>query len=258
MTTTLSGGEGWLAISPTSGFTDPADPRPAVEVRVTPGDLEPGEYYGRVEVSATGVDNSPQSLSVVLNILPAGSDPGPVVDPLGLIFVGEPGGENPPAQTVLVSNLTRDPLTFTATAVFEGLPEWFSHQPTMATVLTGESVPVEIQPDLAGLGAGVFRARLELQFAESGRMREVELLLVVSPGAGAEVSAPQPPLLGSPKQDLCIPSKLLLAFTRLGTNFTVLSLRGGRHESKLNQSMSVAAQWIKVLYRFHSRTVTFL
>ena len=221
MTTTLSGGEGWLAIAPTSGFTDPADPRPAVEVRVTPGDLEPGEYYGRVEVSATGVDNSPQSLSVVLNILPAGSDPGPVVDPLGLIFVGEPGGENPPAQTVLVSNLTRDPLTFTATAVFGGASEWFSHQPAMATVLTGESVPVEIQPDLAGLGAGVFRARLELQFAESGRMREVELLLVISPGAGAEASATQPPLLGSPKQDLCIPSELLLAFTRLGTNFTV-------------------------------------
>src|SRR5260370_6151587 len=38
-------------------------------------------------LSAPGADNSPQLVTIVLQVLPAGQNPGPIVRPTGLIFV---------------------------------------------------------------------------------------------------------------------------------------------------------------------------
>src|SRR5207249_3908937 len=84
---TLSGGQGWLTVAPASGSTDAASLTiPFVEAAVNATGLAPGDYYGRIEVTAPAAGNTPQIVSVVLTVLPSGSDPGPLIRPTGLIF----------------------------------------------------------------------------------------------------------------------------------------------------------------------------
>jgi len=74
---TVSGG-GWLSAAPSSGRSVAGAVAPAIEVSVNPAGLAPGDYYGQVQVSSSDAPNSPQPVTVVLNILPAGMNPGPV------------------------------------------------------------------------------------------------------------------------------------------------------------------------------------
>ena len=76
-TSVLSGGSSWLAAIPACGSSNASLPdAPSVEVSVDPTGLPAGDYYGQVSVSAPGAVNSPQTISIVLNVLPAGSNPG--------------------------------------------------------------------------------------------------------------------------------------------------------------------------------------
>ena len=89
---TLSGGS-WLAAA-RAGDT--------VEVNVNPASLAAGDYYGRVQIIADGASNSPQFLSVVLQVLPPTTPASPLISPTGLIFVGRQGGADPAPQTVTI------------------------------------------------------------------------------------------------------------------------------------------------------------
>ena len=83
---TLSGGS-WLSAFPLSGESDASSSIvPQVRVDATPGSLTAGIYYGSLQVSSPGANNSPQSVSVILNVLPPGTDIGALVQPTGLIF----------------------------------------------------------------------------------------------------------------------------------------------------------------------------
>jgi hypothetical protein len=74
-------------ISPVSGSSDAASLTvPFVAVAVDGSRLSPGSYNGQVTVTAPDADNSPQVVTVVVNVLPPGSNPGPVIQPTGLVF----------------------------------------------------------------------------------------------------------------------------------------------------------------------------
>jgi hypothetical protein len=62
----------WLSCSPGSG-TDSG----AVTVSVAPSGLSPGSYTGKVSVSAANAANSPQTISVTLNVYGSGSNSPP-------------------------------------------------------------------------------------------------------------------------------------------------------------------------------------
>src|SRR6185436_3943165 len=84
---TLTGGD-WLKISPASGtVTRPYLDVSLVSVAIDAATLGPGTYYGRIQVSAVAA-NTPQLLTVVLTVLPAGFTLGAQVYPSGLIFTG--------------------------------------------------------------------------------------------------------------------------------------------------------------------------
>ena len=73
---TLVGGD-WLSVSPTSSSSGAGSLEiPLVEVGVnvrSPG-LSAGQYSGLIRVEAPGANNSPQFVTVELNVLPAGSN----------------------------------------------------------------------------------------------------------------------------------------------------------------------------------------
>src|SRR5262249_6616630 len=134
-TSVLSGDSRWLAAIPASGSSNASLPdAPPVGGRGDPAGLPAGDYYAQVSVSAPGAINSPQTISIVLNVLPAGSNPGPIVQPAGLIFTGIAGGVSPGSQIVTVSNLTESAVTFTSGRSTRGGGAWVGHIPAEGTL----------------------------------------------------------------------------------------------------------------------------
>ncbi|MBM3812904.1 MAG: hypothetical protein FJW20_14870 [Acidimicrobiia bacterium] len=209
--TVLSGGAGWLQASPASGSSNASSLTvPFVEVGINPAGLAPGEYYGQVQVSAQGADNTPQVVSVVLNVLPPGSDPGPLVRPTGLVFTGVAGGTSPGSQTVVVSNLSSRATSFVSGRLTSDNLNWFGTAPAAAATSPQQPSRIVVQPDLEGLTPGIRRGTLTLQF-EDGTPRTVGLLLVLIPNAATAPRAAEG----------CTPTRLLPVFTLLPPNFAV-------------------------------------
>jgi uncharacterized protein (TIGR03437 family) len=212
---TLSGGS-WLSVSPRNGSVNPDQPA-AIDVSVNPAGLSPGDYYGQVRLDAPGAPNAPEFLTIVLNVSASGTNPGPVVEPTGLIFVGLIGASAPTAQSVHITNLTSSTSSFTASGSSTSGTNWFTISPTSGTVAPNQPVDIKVQPN-AGLAAGVYRGTLMLQFPQDGTTRAVDLLLVVTTALNA--SAALDSILPSPAAvAVCTPTKLLPLFTLLGASF---------------------------------------
>ncbi len=210
---TASGGN-WLAAFPNDGVSDASSPSvpPQVRVNVFPGTLGPGIYYGSVKVTAGGANNSPQSVSVVLNLLPAGSHTGPLVQPTGMIFVAAAGKESPGSQTLLVQSLNTSPLTFTSGVSTSSGGNWLRVLPPGGTVTANAQTAIVVQPIVDGLAPGVYQATVTLSFSD-GNTRTVTVVFVVTGAASAtEASLPVTEAAGT-----ACPSLLKVVFTELAT-----------------------------------------
>ncbi len=186
---TLSGGD-WLTVTPLTGASEPSVPA-TVDVAIRSQGLTPGAYYGLLEVTAPDAANSPRLTTVVLNLLEGDRDPGPIVDPRGLIFASTPADPAPSPQSFRISNLTNRSIAFTLRGLTLTGDGWLSPTTAEGIVSPGEpaNIGVEVLPE--GLGAGIYRGLLTLQF-DGELTRTVEVLLVVSPGAGASLKPPNP------------------------------------------------------------------
>jgi uncharacterized protein (TIGR03437 family) len=202
---TTSGGN-WLSVSNSSGsVTLPYADVAAVDVSLNIAGLSQGDYFGQISVSAQGADNSPQFISVLLTVLPTGSNPGPEVRPSGLIFTGTQGS-SPGSQQVSVSDLSSSPFDYASGRLTtDGLP-WFIHSPTNATVLPNQPSRMAVQPDFTALPAGVHRGAITLQAQNDGTLRTVNVLAVVAPNATAKAS-------GGPAAGGCTPKQILIQLT---------------------------------------------
>lgn len=215
---TVSGGSGWLSVTPSSGAVAPGQNAP-ISVSVNPGSLAPGDYYGSITVDAPGVPNAPQFVSVVLNVSGPTVNPGPVVDPTGLVFVSVLGGTAPSAQSVRITDLTNRPSPFTVTGTVLGNQNWFTFSPANGTVAPNQPATVSVTPNITGLAAGVYRGALVMQFPQDNTARSIDLLLVVTPVVNPSAAAPLE-VSGSPAGPACKPTALLPVFRSLGSNFS--------------------------------------
>jgi uncharacterized protein (TIGR03437 family) len=211
---TISGGP-WLSIFPGAGVSDADSPVvPQVRVDANPQGLNAGIYYGSVQVSAPGAGNSPQFVSVVLNVLSPGSTIGPLVQPAALIFAASVG-ESPGSQTVLVQNTSSSPVTFRSGRVTTDGANWLTTLPTDATVTQAQPVRIVVQPLTAGLAPGIYRGTLTLAFSD-GNTRNIALVLViVAQGSSLLSSKPVREAEG------CAPTRLAPVFTQLSDGFSI-------------------------------------
>ena len=178
---TLSGGPGWLSIDKTSGsvaapYTDVS----VVTASINTAGLAAGQYYGQIQVKAAGAANSPQSVSVLLNVLPPGSNPGPEIRPSALIFLGT-AGNSPGSQNVQVSNPKTSALTLGSSISTSDGGNWLVNLPATAILAPNTPVQMVVQPDYTGFAPGVFQGSLTLGFLEDGSSRTVNVLAVVAP-----------------------------------------------------------------------------
>src|SRR4029079_15894600 len=104
--------------------------------------------YGTVQVIAPGAPDSPQSTTVVMNVLPAASGL-TTIDVLGLWFTTASGGTASP-QTVTVTNLGTAPAAVTITdASPDGLA--LDYAVSQEPLAAGQSRRIAVQPKIDGL-----------------------------------------------------------------------------------------------------------
>jgi uncharacterized protein (TIGR03437 family) len=214
--TTTSGGS-WLTVTGGSGSVSAGQVGAPITVSVNPSGLAPGDYYGTIEIDAAGVANSPQFVTVVLNILPATANPGASVSPTGMIFTAVVNGANPASQSVAVSDVLSRSTSFTATGTTITSPSWFTVTPSQGTIQPGQTMNIQVQPNVTNLAPGVYSGTLTLQFPQDNVTRQIALLLVVATSA-TEIAQDK----YAPRQAIipCQPTQLLMVFTQLGAGFS--------------------------------------
>ena len=203
----IAGGD-WLSVTPRIGTSDPSDGS-MVKVRVDPLGLVPDVYYGQIAVAADQAANSPQFVTVVLNLLPVGSRPGPIVTPKGLIFIAPEGGPPPEAQEIQISNLTSGPISFTARPLTLDGDGWLMASPNEGAVAPGDPTTIGVQADSINLNPGTYRGLVRLLF-QGGLSRTVDVILVVAPNDTAQLKSSRR------FQNGCIPSQVAPVFQLLG------------------------------------------
>src|SRR6202162_1172368 len=210
----------WLSASPSSGSVTSTSSA-SVTISINPTGLAAGDYYGQVQIAASGVVNSPQTVSVVLKVAAAGTDLGASVYPTGLIFVAQANGANPAAQTVSLTNPSATPLNFAAAPLFGQGASSLTVQPASGAVSAASPVQITVQPIISGLAVGAYFGEVGLQVSDK-KTRHVAVVLIVVPGpvpANTFSAAASPHAAAS----TCTPTKLIPVFTQLGVGFSTVA-----------------------------------
>lgn len=204
-------GPAWLMPpSPSAGASDPGGSLTSlVTLTVDPSGLKPGSYTKQVQVTAPDAINAPQSVVVTLRIVAAADDPGPIAEPLGLLFAGVSGSASPGSQSIRLTSLGKTYSWRAAVSLDKG--RWLTVAPTDGTVTPGQPANIVVQPDPGGLAPGIYTGAITFQFTPNA-VRTVNVQFRVQPAKTVspglfEARAAVPG---------CAPDALLLGFAQMG------------------------------------------
>lgn len=144
--TVASSDTGLATVSPTAGTLGALQSTVITVFVIPPG--QPGTRQALITVSAPGAQNSPQTVTVIVN---ASGPPGVLnVSPTSLVFNTFVGDTTPPSQSVTVRNTGSSAFTYFVSTNDPGL---ISFSPTMGTLAPGQSNTLTIfvtPPSVAG------------------------------------------------------------------------------------------------------------
>jgi uncharacterized protein (TIGR03437 family) len=211
---TLSGGAGWLAASPSAGRSDAGSTTPPlVTVSLNPAGVPVGRHFGVVRVTAPGAANSPQVVSVVLNVTDAAQGSVPVLSDAGALVVSDSGA---PAPAITVANLSGRAVSYVSTKSTDDGRDWLSLSPASGTLAT-DRTNVTIVPNLSGLPPGIRHGTLRMGFSD-GSVRTLSVTSIVpATSASAVIRAKDAPR----DAGTCTPRALVAQFISPEANFTV-------------------------------------
>jgi hypothetical protein len=141
----------WISFSPSSGAsTGEINP---VEVHVDTSGFATGSYSGTITVSAPGAVNSPQTVTISVDVNPEVADL--IVTPSELTFVTRRGGPNPPEQQLLLK------VTDGSEGAWEANHDaaWLSLSPASGTN-SGEETAIRVAVEKAGLYIGTYETEV--------------------------------------------------------------------------------------------------
>jgi uncharacterized protein (TIGR03437 family) len=206
-TSTLSGGSGWLSVSPSSGSSQPLPATPtAAVVSVNSQNLAAGTYYGSVSISSPGVPNSPQVVAVQLNVLPAGQSLPPSVSEQGILLTAVYGGNNPAPQSISIFSPLAQSAPYTVTSLTYDGGAWFVPAP--------QATAIGVTSQLSLWPSGVRHGTMRAAFAD-GSVQAIDVLSVVA--------FPAAPTASSSFHRLDVatcPSRLILQSSNPGPTFS--------------------------------------
>jgi uncharacterized protein (TIGR03437 family) len=222
---TLSGGATWLSLSNPAGVVNrPLLDISTTDVRIDPTGLAPGDYYGQIQVTSATAANSPQSISVILSVAAAGTNPGPEIRPSALVFTGFQGS-SPSSQAVMVSDTVTQSLSFASSRLTLDGGQWLVQAPDRATIAPNQPARMVVQPDFGSLSPGSHRGIITLLF-DDGTSRSISVLSVVAPNSAGPL-APNSRLRSNASDPAATPScsstQLIPTFTSLQSGFSLPS-----------------------------------
>ena len=180
-TQVLSGGT-WLSVAPNSGTAQSlAQAGSPISVTVNPQGLAAGVYYGTVQVTSSAASNGPQFITVSLTVVGAGSSPGVLATPNGVILTGVNGAAD--AQTVTLSNAGSSAVNFTTAVITDDGSAWLA-APTTGTVAAGGTTALNVAAGVNGLSSGLRHGTLRIAFS-NGTVQTVDVQLAIAGSTGA-------------------------------------------------------------------------
>ena len=214
----LAGGN-WLIVSPTSGSSEAGSLEILlVEVGVNVGGLSAGQYSGLIRVEAPGANNTPQFVTVELNVLRTGSNPGVLVRPTGLIF-SAPAGTSPGSQSVRLATPVPGSVEARSGLLTSDGGNWLRALPGNVAISPDEPRSITLQPFSDDLVPGVYRAALTLLFLDGSPTQVVNILLLAVESAATSASTHSADSGSGASQAQCVPQRLLAVHRSLGNNF---------------------------------------
>jgi len=217
---TVLPGTPWLSGSG-SGSASPGNPG-SVSFSIDQtavGALAAGSYYGTIEVSGTGISNSPQDFQVILSVSPATARVVPDPQPAGLIFIASSSGATLPPQTMKLFASSKSALAFQSSASVTDGSGWLSATPATGSTSAASAASVTVTASPASLAPGVYRGSVSFSFASA--VRSVNVTLIVQAGvAGASSTAQTPARLGPLASASCAGAQLVPTQTGLVSNFS--------------------------------------
>jgi uncharacterized protein (TIGR03437 family) len=203
----------WLTVTPSSGSAATGSPGGfALQVNTT--GLSPGSYSGLIQVAAPGAVNTPQYVSVVLNVAPATSKLSGAY-PLGLIFFAPAGGAAPASQSV--SLFTASPNAVPVSVFLQtlsGTGSWLSTDQNALSLSPSGTLNVSVDP--SHQTRGVYQGVASLVFGDGSLAVDVRVYLIVMASSGATPESLREPAAAT----ACTPSILIMVMRQLGNNFS--------------------------------------
>ena len=187
-----SDGENWLSVTPTSGTSQGGVSvgAPTTTIQVDPSGLKAGTHVGLLTFEAPGAPNSPLSGIVLVNMFPPSGEALGVVQPSGLIFLGVAGSASPSAQQISLTSTGGKQLLYAATASTADGGNWLTVTPSNGSLSrASDVVPLSVQPDAAGLPAGVYTGTVSVALS-TGRRLDASVALVLA-AVGTTLSSSQ-------------------------------------------------------------------
>ena len=161
LTYTISDDAGWLTINPTSGTSSGQVLEHAISVDKSGLASQSDPYTAKITISSTQACNSPQQISVSLNL---SKEPPPEISvtPKDVRFVASVGGSNPPAQTIRVKNSGQGTLNYTLSED----AAWLGVNPASGTSTGGENTH-SLTVNSSGLATGTYSAAVTITDANA-------------------------------------------------------------------------------------------
>ncbi len=179
----LLANQNWLTVTP-SGSSTAGTPGEAT-LSVNPAGLPQGQYYATVNVPS-GAFNSPQSLTVLLNVVGPGElGSSPQVSPTGAILVAAAGSTTAATQAISLYSPegASTAYTYSTNVSTSAGGNWLSVTPATGA-LSGGTASMTIQANAAAAPAGVDYGTVQVAFND-GTIQTIQVVLVATPGPGA-------------------------------------------------------------------------
>jgi uncharacterized protein (TIGR03437 family) len=210
----ISGGA-WLNVSPSSGSASAAKPGVVTLSLnlVVANSLPPGGYYALLLISDPQSQNSPQYVTIVLDVAPPTQAPRPAPVPEGYVFTGQAGKAAPAPLNEIVHTSSSTPIAFQASTTTTDGGSWLTVSPTSGNTSTASPALLTVSANQASLQAGVYTGNVNV--AIGAALRSVNVTFIVTPGAPASAGRQQAQTAG------CTPSRLVLTQTGLANSFAI-------------------------------------
>ncbi|MGO9619516.1 MAG: putative Ig domain-containing protein [Bryobacteraceae bacterium] len=209
----LAANQSWLTVT-LSGSSSSGTPGQATAT-VNPTGLAEGQYYALVNVVSAGAVNSPQSVSVLLNVVEAGElGSAPQVSTSGVIAAAAAGSATAVTQAITVFSPAGANLNYSTSVYTADGGSWLSVTPVTGSLGAAGAGSISVQASAAAMSTGVYYGTLQVAFSE-GTVQTIQVPLVATPGAsgaGAVLSAHAAPAVS------CTPTKLVATFASPGAN----------------------------------------